>query len=59
MVIPMPTIIAVVTMCVCKDTHITIINKFKETLWCNEEIENNTKLTYYKEIINPKLEDQK
>ena len=26
--------------------------------WCNEEIEKNMKLMYYKETLNPRLEDQ-
>jgi hypothetical protein len=36
-----------------------ITSKFKEKLWCNKEIENKRKLRYYKEVINPNLEDQK
>jgi hypothetical protein len=37
----------------------TITSKFKEKLWCNKELEDKRKLRYYKEVINPNLEDQK
>ena len=37
-----------------------IINsKFKEKLWYEENLAVKRKLRYYKEVINPKLEDQK
>jgi hypothetical protein len=35
------------------------ISKFKENLWCDKESEDKKKLRYYKEVINPNLEDQK
>jgi hypothetical protein len=33
--------------------------KFKENLWCDKELEDKRKLRYYKEVVNPNLEDQK
>jgi hypothetical protein len=36
-----------------------ITSKFKEKLWCDKELEDKIKLRYYKEVINPNLEDQK
>jgi hypothetical protein len=33
--------------------------KFKENLWCDKELEDKIKLRYYKEVVNPNLEDQK
>jgi hypothetical protein len=36
-----------------------ITSKFKEKLWCDKELEDKRKLRYYKEVINPNLEDQK
>jgi hypothetical protein len=36
-----------------------ITSKFKENLWCNKELEDKRKLRYYKEVVNPNLEDQK
>jgi hypothetical protein len=33
--------------------------KFKEILWCDKELEDKRKLRYYKEVVNPNLEDQK
>ena len=33
--------------------------KFKEQLWCGKDLEIKRKLRYYKEVINPNLEDQK
>jgi hypothetical protein len=33
--------------------------KFKENLWCDKELEHKRKLRYYKEVVNPNLEDQK
>lgn len=37
----------------------TIITKFKEILWCNNEIKNKRKLIQCKEINNSKLEEEK
>ena len=28
-------------------------------MWCDKELEDKRKLRYYKEVINPNLEDQK
>ena len=36
-----------------------ITSKFKEKLWCEENLAVKRKLRYYKEVINPNLEDQK
>jgi hypothetical protein len=36
-----------------------ITSKFKKNLWCNKELRDKIKLRYYKEVINPNLEDQK
>ena len=36
-----------------------ITSKFKEKLWCEENLVVKRKLRYYKEVINPNLEDQK
>ena len=36
-----------------------ITSKFKEKLWCKENLAVKRKLRYYKEVINPNLEDQK
>ena len=33
-------------------------SKFKEKMWCDKELEENRKLRYYKDVINPNLEDQ-
>ena len=33
--------------------------QFKEKLWCEKDFEAKRKLRYYKEVINPTLEDQK
>ena len=33
-------------------------SKFKEKMWCNKELEGKRKLRYYKDVINPNLEDQ-
>jgi hypothetical protein len=34
--------------------------KFKENnLWCDKELEDKWKLRYYKEVVNPNLEDRK
>ena len=35
-----------------------VIFKFKEKLWCEKDLEAKRKLRYYKEVINPTLEDQ-
>ena len=35
-----------------------ITSKFKEKLWCDENLEDKRKLIYYKEVINPNLEYQ-
>ena len=34
-------------------------SKFKEKLWCEENLAVKRKLRYYKEAINPNLEDHK
>ena len=36
-----------------------IASKFKQKLWCEENLEVKRKLRYYKEDINPNLEDHK
>ena len=36
-----------------------ITSKFKEKLWCEENLAVKRKLRYYKEAINPNLEDWK
>jgi hypothetical protein len=36
-----------------------ITSKFKENMWCDKELEDKRKLRYYKEVVNPNLEDQK
>jgi hypothetical protein len=36
-----------------------ITSKFKEKLWCDNELEGKRKLRYYKEVINPSRENQK
>ena len=36
-----------------------VTSKFKEKLWCEKDLEAKRKLRYYKEVINPNLEDQK
>ena len=33
-------------------------SKFKEKMWCDKELEEKIKLRYYKDVINPNLEDQ-
>jgi hypothetical protein len=33
-------------------------SKFKEKMWCDKELEEKIKLRYYKNVINPNLEDQ-
>ena len=34
-------------------------SKFKEKLWCEENLDVKKKLRYYKELINHNFEDQK
>ena len=36
-----------------------ITSNFKEKFWCEENLLVKIKLRYYKEVINPKLKDQK
>ena len=36
-----------------------VTSKFKEKLWCEKDLEAKRKLRYYKQVINPTLEDQK
>ena len=36
-----------------------VTSKFKEKMWCEKDLEAKIKLRYYKEVINPTLEDQK
>ena len=36
-----------------------ITSKFKEKLWCEENLTVKRKLRYYKEVINHNLEDEK
>ncbi len=36
-----------------------VTSKFKEKLWCDKNLEAKIKLRYYKEVINPTMEDQK
>ena len=33
-------------------------SKFNEKMWCDTELEGQKKLRYYKDVINPNLEDQ-
>jgi hypothetical protein len=33
-------------------------SKFKEKMWCDKDLEEKIKLRYYKDVINPNLEDQ-
>jgi hypothetical protein len=35
-----------------------IKSKFKGKMWCDKQLEEKTKLMYYKDVINPNLEDQ-
>ena len=42
-----------------KDTIKNIIkSKLKEKMWRDKELEEKTKLRYYKDVIYPNLEDQ-
>jgi hypothetical protein len=36
-----------------------ITSKFKENMWRDKELVDKRKLKYYKEVVNPNLEDQK
>ena len=36
-----------------------VTSKFKEKMQCEKDLEARIKLRYYKDIINPTLEDQK
>ena len=36
-----------------------VTSKFKVKLWCEKDLEAIRKIRYYKEVINPTLEDQK
>jgi len=33
-------------------------SKFKEIVWCDKELEEKIKLRYYKDVINPNLEEK-
>jgi hypothetical protein len=35
-----------------------ITSKFRENMWCDKELVDKRKLRYYKEVVNPNLEDQ-
>ena len=35
----------------------TVTSKFKEKMWCEKDLATKRKLRYYKEVINPTLED--
>ncbi len=35
-----------------------VTSKFKEKLWCEKDLEAKRKLRYYKEVINPTLEER-
>ena len=47
--------------CIAKYNNIKniVTSKFKEKMWCEKELEAKIKLRYYKEVINPTLEEQK
>ena len=36
-----------------------VSSKFKEKMWCEKDLDDKIKLRYYKEVINPTLEDKK
>jgi len=36
-----------------------VTSKIKKKLWCEKDLEAKRKLRYYKEVINPTLEDKK
>jgi len=36
-----------------------VTSKFKEKMWCEKDLAAKRKLSYYKKVINPTLEDQK
>jgi hypothetical protein len=47
------------TILLNKDTiKKNVKSKFKEKMWCDKELEEKRKLKYYKDVINPNLEDQ-
>ena len=35
-----------------------VTSKFKEKMWCEKDLEAKRKLRYYKEVMNPTLQDQ-
>ena len=42
-----------------KDTIKKIVkSKFKEKMWCDKVLEEKKELRYYKDVINPNIEDQ-
>jgi len=47
-----------VTLQNINNTKNIVTSKFKEKLWDEKELEGKIKLRYYKEVINPNLEDQ-
>ena len=51
-------IVGNVTLQNIDDIKNIITSKFKEKLWCDENLEDKRKLRYYKEVINPKFEYQ-
>jgi len=36
-----------------------VTSKFKEKMWCEKDLAAKKKLRYYKEVINPTLEDRR
>jgi hypothetical protein len=40
------------------DIKNTVQAKFKESMWCNKELEDKRRLQYYKEVVNHNLEDK-
>ena len=46
------------TICNINNAKNIITSKFKEKLWCEENLTVKRKLRYYKEVINPNMEDQ-
>ena len=49
-------IVGNVTLQNIDDIKNIITSKFKEKLWCDENLEDKRKLRYYKEVINPTLD---
>ena len=47
------------TFCRIDNVKNIITSKFKEKLWCDENLEVKRKLIYYKEVINPNLKNKK